>query len=90
MKRAVRWGIRAGRQALVRVVGRGSREQVVVLEAVMISVMRAESAGEKTERGSGGRQSVGGKVILGGGGAEELAIEADSEILIWETLLLKA
>ena len=39
LKRLVRWGMRAGRQALVRVVGRGSREQVVVLEAVMMSKM---------------------------------------------------
>ena len=42
----VRWGRRAGRQALVKVVGSGSREQVVVLEAAMVSEMREGVTGE--------------------------------------------
>lgn len=47
----VRWERRAGRQALVRVVGRGSRGQVVVFNAAMTSMFGVESAGEKAVRG---------------------------------------
>ena len=46
--------MRMGRQALVRAVGRGSREQVVVLDAVMMSKMWEESMGEKAVREGGG------------------------------------
>lgn len=61
MKRVVRWGVRTGRQALVRVVGRGSREQVVVLDAVMMSKMWEESTGEKAvKEGKGGWSGRGG------------------------------
>ena len=42
--------MRTGRQALVRVVGRQSRQQVVVLDAVMISKMWEESTGGKAVR----------------------------------------
>ena len=82
--------MRAGRQVLVRGVGRGSREQVEDLEAVIMSVMREESAGEKAVREGGGGRSGGGKMIVGGGGAEGLAMEAVREEWILEILLLKA
>lgn len=53
--------MRRGRQALVRVVGRGSREQVVVLDAVMMSKMWEESTGEKAvKEGKGGWSGRGG------------------------------
>lgn len=38
---------------MIRVVGRWSREQVVVLDVVMMSLMREESAVEKAVRGEG-------------------------------------
>ena len=43
--------MRTGRQALVRVVGRGSRQRVVDLELVMLSKMWEDSTGEKAVRG---------------------------------------
>ena len=58
--------MRTGRQALSRVVGRGSREQVVVLDAVMMSRMWEGSTGEKAVReGKGGWTGR-----VGGGGQE--------------------
>lgn len=54
---------------MVRVVGRGSREQVVVLDAVMMSKMWEESTGEKAVReGEGGWSGRGGGDRNGGGG----------------------
>ena len=55
MKRVVRWGMRTRRQALVRVIGRGSKQQVVDLDAVMMSKMWEDSTGEKAVRGGEGR-----------------------------------
>ena len=77
---------------MVRVVGRGSREQVVVLDAVMMSRMWEESTGEKSVRGGkGGRSGKGGRCGEGGEvGEEELLTVAIRELLIWEILLLKA
>ena len=48
--------MRAGRQALVREVGRGSREQVIGLEAVMMSAMWEESTGMKVLKERGGER----------------------------------
>ena len=56
--------MRMGRQALVRAVGRGSREQVVVLDAVMMSETWEESMGEKAVR-EGGAGGLGGGRGLG-------------------------
>lgn len=54
---------------MVRVVGRGSREQVVVLDAVMMSKMWEESTGEKAvKEGKGGWSGRGGDRNGGGGG----------------------
>ena len=47
--------MRTGRKALVRVVGRGSRQQGVDLDAVMMSKMWEDSTGEKAVRGGEGR-----------------------------------
>ena len=73
-----------------RVVGRGSREQVVVLEAVMMSRMWEWLTGEKAVReGKGGWTGR-----VGGAGVEGVEVElltaAVRELLIWESLLLKA
>ena len=81
--------MRTGRQALVRAVGRGSREQVVVLDVVMMSKMWEESMGEKAVREGGvvwsGRGRGTGMVVV-----EELQTAAVRKLLIWEILLLKA
>ena len=54
--------MRIGRQALVRFIGKGSREQVVVLDAVMMSKMWEESTGEKAvKEGKGGWSGRGGQ-----------------------------
>ena len=68
MKRVVRWGMRTGRQALVRAVGRGLREQVVVLDAVTMSKMWEESMREKAVREGGGRVVWEGEGDWDGGG----------------------
>ena len=62
--------MRTGRQALVRVVGRGSREQVIVLDAVMMSEMWEESMGEKAVK-EGGRGWSGGDWNGSGGGVAD-------------------
>ena len=53
---------------MVRVVGRGSRQQGVDLDAVMMSKMWEESTGEKAVRGGEGRCSGRGGGRSGGGG----------------------
>lgn len=69
-------------------VGRGSREQVVVFEAVMMSAICEEVAGEKAVSG----WWIGGGVVSGSGGAEEMVgggAGAAREVLILESLSLK-
>ena len=70
---------------MVKVVGSGSREHVVVLEAAMMSEIRGEVTGEKAVSGWVGR----GRVTEGGGGAEGSEIKAAREVLILEILLVK-
>lgn len=82
--------MRTGRQALVRVVGWGSREQVVVLDAVMMSKIWEESTGEKAV-GGGGKGGWSGRCgVVGVEGEERLLAAAVRELFIWENLLFKA
>lgn len=60
-------------QALVKVMGRGSREQVVVVDTVMMSRMWEESTGEKDSESRARRivrKRWGGRKGWGGGVAE--------------------
>ena len=77
----------AGREAFVKGVGRGSREQVVDLDARMMSEMVVEVTGAKLVRGEREGKSVGGG--SGWVGVGELQMAAVRELLIAVILFLK-